>query len=624
MCGIAGLAGFVPPVGAPERVGRMLETLSHRGPDGSGLWSDELVCLGHRRLVVLDKAGGDQPMRGEGGCVITFNGEIYNHADLRAELSKEGHRFRTRSDTEVLLALWERHGEAGLARLNGMFAFALWDPAAGELVLVRDRLGKKPLYYVHQNGRFGFASEPGGLVRHGPWESGIGAIDLQALSDYLSMGYILTPKSIYRGVRRLPAAGIARFNPRNGALSISEYWSLADAAGDSRMPYDGKAREQFVWLLQDAVRLRLQADVPVGLFVSGGLDSSAIAATAAQLGTDNLSSFTVSFTERSFDEAAYGRMLAAQQRLKHVPVPYQAPTPVDLSRLAASLGEPFADTSVIPMMQLCGAARRDVTVALTGDGADELLAGYPTYRADQIFAAWRHIPMPVRSGLNRLASSLLRPSYRKVSFDYKLRRFLSGPAHDRARAHYWWRTIFSEREKEAVLDPAALRELGGYDPFDSYARHFEPVRGLPFLEQCLYVDAKTWLQDDILVKADRASMMHGLELRSPFLDHRLVEFSARLDGRAKMAGLRQKVILSDCMKGILPPEILGRRKQGFNAPSLNPPGQWVRPDPGFPLLRQDFALDSQREDVTFKQFSLEMLASWWTSVERWDQVDGAV
>lgn len=611
MCGIAGIAGdLVPDSEAVLPV--IVRALAHRGPDGEGVWFGPAIHLGHRRLAVIDTTdAAAQPMQGASGSVIVFNGEIYNHLELRAELEARGVRFRTRSDTEVLLAAYETWGEDCLPRLAGMFAFAIWDAGRRVIFLARDRLGKKPLYLFRQGRGLAFASEAKALLTLPAVRAGA-VPDLQALSDFLSLGYILSPKTAFANIARLPPAHAARFDPANGAWSEWRWWNLAEHVLAPRLPYDESARDRFRELLSLAVSQRLQADVPLGIFLSGGVDSAAVAASAAALHTRPPHAFTVGFNDHSFDERAQ-----AEETARHLGLPIEVMEQggggeIDLGRMVWHCDEPFADTSLLPTWQLDATARRRVTVALSGDGADEILAGYPTYRADQFYRLWRHVPGGIQAALARVAGRWLRPSYRKVSFDYKLRQFLGAQGLDRRRAHYWWRVVFSEPEKRRLLHPDIVAELEDYDPYESFAAHFAEVEGASFLDQSLYVDVKTWLADDILVKIDRMSMAVGLEVRSPFLDHRLVEFAFRLPPAAKMAGTRQKVILKDTMRGVLPAATLTRRKQGFGAPTrdlgrLDAPGSFS----SLPaLFNPDFVLDDRAEDVTYKSFSLRVLGLW--------------
>lgn len=610
MCGIAGFVGGWSGSDRLGTVGRMCDVMAHRGPDGSGEWTDKVATLGHRRLAIIDlTSAGAQPMVGASGAVISFNGEIYNYRELRAELTAAGERFQSDSDTEVLLRLFEREGERCLDRLVGMFAIAIWDPRRGRLFLARDRLGKKPLYYYLQDGRLAFASEIKALMTLPEIAKGA-EIDPLAMSDFLSLGYILSPKTAFANIRRLPAAHFAWFRPDTGAWSEHEYWRLDEHFLAERIPYGPAARERFSALLDDAVRIRLRSDVPVGVFLSGGLDSSAVAAKVAALGASEVRAFCVGFEDASFDEADYARTVADHVGIPMTLLDNPHPDAELVSRLIWHCDEPFADTSMLPTYLLNRQARAHVTVALTGDGADEILAGYPTYRANEIYNASRHLPLVLTRHLSRLADKRLRPRYRKVGWDFKLRRFLRSHGLSRTEAHYSWRMIMSDADKQALMGEDMARACHGYSPFDTFANAFARVRGASFLDQTLYVDTKTWLQDDILTKADRMSMAASLEVRSPFLDHRMVELAAQLAPGAKMNARRQKIILKDVMAPSLPPVTIARRKVGFSAPTAALQRVSLLDSEAGEFFRTDFRLHPEREDVTFKGFVLATLGAW--------------
>lgn len=610
MCGIAGFAGNWNEEDRHQVLMRMTRTLEHRGPDGAGHWLDERAALGHRRLSIIDlTSAGAQPMVGPSGAVITFNGEIYNYRELKAELEALGERFNSDSDTEVLLRLFEREGERCLDRLIGMFAFAVWQPKQGRLFLARDRLGKKPLYYSHDGNRLTFASEIKALLELRDIDARA-EIDPLAISDFLSLGYILAPKSALRNIQRLPAAHFAWFDTNTGRFNPSEYWRLEDHFLDTRLAHNADTETRFAELFSDAVSIRLRSDVPIGIFLSGGIDSAAVAAAVAALNPTGVCAFCVGFKEKSFDESAY-----AEQVARHLGIPFTglnnpAAEPDLLRRLMQFTDEPFADTSSMPTWQLNKSARDYVTVALTGDGADELLAGYPTYRADAYYRLTRHVPVCIMRGLAKMAGGVLKPSYRKVGWDYKVRQFLNGHGQSRERAHYSWRTVFSDEEKRHIMGDDLLAACAGYDPFDSFDGYFKKVKGASFLDQTLFVDIKTWLQDDILVKADRMSMASSLEVRSPFLDHRLVELSARLPLSAKMNAKNQKVILKEIMANKLPAPILGRKKAGFGAPTRALGCDRLDAGAFRKLFREEFRLHPECEDVTYKSFSFAVLETW--------------
>lgn len=611
MCGIAGIVYSERhrPEAMAASIQPMTDALAHRGPDGAGIWKGAGIVLGHRRLSIIDLAGGTQPMIGPSGSVIVFNGEIYNYRELRTELESRGHRFATDSDTEVLLAGFERWGDKILDRLVGMFAFAIWEPDKKRLFLARDRLGKKPLFYFEGPDFFAFASELKSLLTLDEVRQRVD-IDPLALSDYLSLGYVLTPRSILKGVVKLPAGHVAAFDGHQAVFRAWPYWRLENFVTAERRTYDAAAQDEFLGLLDDAVRLRLRSDVPLAGYMSGGIDSATVMALASRQLGGSLSAYCVGFADPSFDEYDAARRTAEHLGVNLARLPCQDMQEDELGRLVDFCDEPFADTSQIPTFQLNREAKRHTTVALTGDGADECLAGYSTYRADVLHRYFRMLPGGLRRMSLSLGHNLFKPSYRKVSFDYKLRRFLASGHLDAKTAHCWWRTIFNDEEKRRLLTPDALQACAGYEPSDAISDHFKPVAGASFLDQCLYVDIKTWLQDDILVKADRMSMANGIEVRSPFLDHRLVEFLAGLEPSAKMAGLRQKRILRQAMRPLLPNLALNRGKQGFNAPVMQYGFRTLtcRDFPEF--FRHDLILDPRAEDITFKSFALGMLDIW--------------
>jgi asparagine synthase (glutamine-hydrolysing) len=616
MCGISGVVDLsgAPAAKMAAEAEAMAATMIHRGPDGGGCWSADCVGLSHRRLSIIDLEGGTQPMVGSSGRVIVFNGEIYNFVELKAELEAAGLRFATHSDTEVLLRAFERWGVDCLGRLVGMYSFAIWDPADRSLFLARDRLGKKPLFLARDGKRLAFASEIKALLTL-DWVRDGAATDYRAISDFLSLGYILGPKTAFANMEQLLPGHWARWD--ESGWRSGEYWSLADLVKAPKVALTSAVGDRFMALLEDAVRIRLRSDVPVGVHLSGGIDSSAVMAVAARVAATPPKAFVAAFDEGEFDESGYARLVAA-----HVGAAIESchghGAGEGLGRMLWHYDQPFADTSLVPTFHLNAMARPFARVVLGGDGADELFAGYPTYVADRAYGVYRHMPRPLQRGLSSLADRLVRPRYGKVGWDYKLRQFLKSGGLSREEAHYWWRCVFSEAEKRRLLSPDALAAMGDYRPFDAFAEHFRNVEGGEggFLDRSLYVDIKTWLADDILVKVDRASMASSVEVRSPLLDHRLVEFAFTLPESAKMAGGRQKVILKDAMATLLPPEIMNRKKRGFNAPTR----PYWRPDSDIggkdDGILAGLALDETREDVTFRRFGLSVLSTWLEMVER--------
>ena len=566
MCGISGhLSWAAPPDG--DLVARMTRCVSHRGPDGEGLHTVGPVALGHRRLAIIDlSTAATQPMSDVSGEFwIVFNGEIYNYRALRAELQALGARFRTQSDTEVLIEAYKAWGLDCLSRLNGMFAFALWDGPARTLLLARDRLGKKPLYF-HQypDGSVIFASELKALCEDPRLDR---TINPRALRQFLSLNYTLTSDAFVEGVQKL-RPGHAMVCAQGRPLVQQSYWDLAAhfrKRSDYRSPE--AAAEALRALLDDAVRARLVSDVPLGVFLSGGVDSSTLAASMCQaMPPSEVKSFSMGFHEATFSETAEARETAMALGVDHRDMITDANVASLLPAIMYNADEPFADTSVIPTYLLSAFARQHVTVALAGDGGDEVFAGYETYVADKLHHWLRWCPAPVMRAAGALSHAFLPTSFGKVSFDYKVRQFLGAHGLSDARAHYHWRTIFSDAEQQALLQPDVWASIAAHDPAAEFERFDREVAECDYLSRGLYVDIKTWLADDILVKADRASMAHGLEVRAPFLDYRVVEFAASLPIEWKLNGFNKKYILKQSQQGRVPAAVLQRRKQGFNAP----------------------------------------------------------
>lgn len=547
----------------------MTDSLRHRGPDDGGYYVDENVALGHRRLSIIDLSGGHQPMWNQRHDLgIVFNGEIYNFLELRPELEKDGFRFTTQSDTEVLLALYEKHGEAMLEKLNGMFAFALWNARKQSLFLARDRAGKKPLYYARKDGRFLFASEAKALLRH---PSVSREMDRRVLAKYLAYEYIPAPDSIFRDIRKLPGAHAMTVS--SGAEpKIWRYWHPRMAGLRAEADFeDSCARVEA--LLEDAVVKRLISDVPVGVFLSGGIDSSAVVAMMARhtRGKD-IKTFCIGFRESSFDESVHARRVAGFFGTDHHEDVLDARRMTEiLPDISARLDEPFADPSIVPTYLLSKFTRRHVTVALGGDGGDELFAGYPTFAAQKMAAHYRRfVPRFMHQGL-RMAAAAMLVSSEYMSLGFRVKRFLGGMEQPEATRHFAWLSAFSPEMQRALWNDMPLR------PEEFYA---EPIVALGEvnsddpLQRAMYQYFRLYLQDDILVKVDRASMMHSLEVRAPFLDVRMVDAVFALPSRFKIHGLAMKFILKRILSKMLPKEILSRPKQGFAVPVA----RWFRED----------------------------------------------
>jgi len=571
MCGITGWVSGSAAGPDREVLARMTRALAHRGPDAEGIIIDGPAGLGHRRLSIIDlRSVSDQPMQDASGrFLLVYNGEIYNFREVRRELESLGHVFATNSDTEVLLEAIKAWGPAGLDRLIGMFAFALWDKSRQRLLLARDRLGKKPLFFARlRSGGIAFASEPRALALH---PEITGDIDPVALAHYLRLNYVPCNRSLFAGVESLPPACYAEFDLKAG-LKVVRYWDLAAKFREKRrFRSAAEAAEELTALVDDAVRLRLVSDVPLGAFLSGGVDSSTIvAAMLKQRDPASVFTFSSGFLEDSYDESPLAERLAASFGVVHRTQKLDVAMLDILPAVMATAAEPLADTSALPMFFLSGFTRQSVTVALSGDGGDECFAGYETYVADKLHRIASHSPRWLRERAPGFLDRFLPVDHRKVGWPEKLRRFSSALSQDFPRAHASWRDIFGEQELLALMQPAWRAKVASADGAglfaDYFARHFADIEGCDPVDQATYVDIKTFMADDILVKADRMAMAHSLEARCPLLDHRVVEFAATLPPDLKLRGFSKKHILRQSQRSRLPHWVLDRPKQGFNAP----------------------------------------------------------
>lgn len=625
MCGIAGILDW-DGAAEPQAVEAMTQRMAHRGPDATGVLRCGPIVLGHRRLSVIDVATtNNQPQFDrDHRALISYNGEIYNYLDVKRELEGHGAQFRTKGDTEVILEAYKRWGPDCVRRFNGMFAFAIWDVARQRLCLARDRAGEKPLFYAEPSpGRFLFASEPQPL--RGALRGA--AVDPVALANYLTLNYSLGDQSLLTGIRRLPP-GHTMIVERGAPTRIASYWDLAAAFRNKRtFASEAAAAEELRALIDDAVAIRLVSDVPLGAFLSGGVDSSTVvAAMARTVPPAQVRTFSIGFGVPTFDEVDAARSVAASLSVTHRERIVEA-TPQDaLQAMTAAADEPLADTSVIPMYALAKFARESVTVALSGDGADECLGGYETYVADRLHHRLGTLPVPLIRAVAGMVSRTLPVRVSKVSVDYKVRQFLAGLHLPFPRAHASWRNIFAPGELASVMQPAwrAVATSEAADPFVHFHAAFRDVEGCHYLDQASYVDLKTWLPDDILVKVDRATMAHSLESRAPFLDHRVIELAAALPVDLKLKGFTTKHLLKRSQAGRLPDWVLSGKKKGFNAPVtqwIEGPlrefahdvlasrrlHEWIRPEAIATLWREQ---DSRRRDHGLKLFGLITLSLW--------------
>jgi asparagine synthase (glutamine-hydrolysing) len=553
MCGICGIASRTGAASV-ERLTAMNASLVHRGPDSGGEHVDGPVALAARRLSIIDLAGGDQPMASEdGSSVVVQNGEIYNYPELRRELEREGHTFRTRCDTEVHLHLYERHGPEYVRRLRGMFAVAIWDAKARRLVLARDRYGIKPLYYRDTGGVLEFASELRALPR--------GEIDLDALEAFLAFNSIPAPYSIFRDTRKLPAGHLLVWT--ENSIEIERYVRPGPVPVDElRGDDEAELVEELRARLRDSVRAHLLSDVPVGVLLSGGVDSAVLAALAAQETRDAVHTFTIGFEERSFDERTEARLVAERYGTNHHELLVRPDPQLLLPALAEAFDEPFADSSALPTYLVSQLAAEHVKVALSGEGGDELFGGYYTYAADLLADRVAPLARLARPLVERLPSSSA-----KASFDYKAKRFVRSAHLPPLERHHGWKEIFA---------PDLRAELRGsrsnFDPVDIYRARYAETEGAEPLARLQDVDFGIYLVDDLLVKTDRASMAHSLEARVPFLDSVVTNFAFGLPAKHKVRGLSKKVLLRKAAAPLVPREVVHGRKRGFSIPAA----AWLR------------------------------------------------
>jgi asparagine synthase (glutamine-hydrolysing) len=563
MCGIGGIVYLdkSKPVDE-EELRRICGTMLHRGPDDEGCVIDHHVGLAMRRLNVIDLLTGRQPISNEDGSIwIVFNGEIYNFRELRKQLEKKGHKFSSNSDTETIVHLYEEHGTDCVKQLNGMFAFAIWDKAKQTLLLARDRLGVKPLYYFLDGQRLIFGSELKAILA---CDNIPRRIDLEALDSFLTSEYVPAPLSIFQGIKKLPAAHILVLSKEK--VFIDRYWDLTFTRSTGR---EEDLSERLYELLKECVRIRLTSDVPFGAFLSGGVDSSAIVSIMSEIIGQPVKTFSIGFDDPSYNELKYAGLVAQQFNTDHHESIVR-PNIVDLVySLIRYLDEPFADVSVFPTYLISKLAREHVTVVLSGDGGDELFAGYEWYVAQKIASYYRQLPGAVR---NRWLVSFIDrvpPSSRKKGLINKLKRFIEGAALPESLEHFRWSIFATEETKERLYTEDLKRSLIGCDSYRRLFDQLQSSRDTDSLWRQQVADIRTYLADDILVKVDRMSMANSLEARSPFLDYRLVEFATSLPAHLKLNGLQTKYLLKRCMASKLPRNILVRRKEGFSIPMKN-------------------------------------------------------
>ena len=601
MCGIVGI---IHPEGKEtvdfEILRAMNSSLTHRGPDDEGYWLDRNIGLGMRRLSIIDLEGGHQPISNEDGNVWTvFNGEIYNYLELREELIRKGHRFKTSADTEVIVHLYEEAGEDFIQRLRGMFAIALWDGRERKLLLYRDRVGIKPLHYRLKNRTLLFASEIKAILEY-PEVSR--EISTGALSDYLSYLYIPTPRTIYREILKLPAGHFLRYV--NGQIEIKRYWDFSYHEGPQMREEEWV--EKLKQALSEAVKLHLVSDVPVGAFLSGGVDSSTVVAWMSRLGSAPVRTYSMGFRDAHFNELPYAREVAGCFKTDHHEEVVEVNAFHLLPRILAGFDEPFADASAIPTYLVSEFARREAKVVLSGDGGDELFAGYLWTRKESWLERYRKLPRALR---RVIGSSVLQNGYqplRQTGGWDSLRRFLYDAGLPPAESFARRSMNFQPWMKENLFQPWVNDQLRaeGEDSLERIRFFFEQERASSVMNKLLYLDSKIYLPDDCLTKVDRMSMLHSLEVRVPFLDHKLIELVSSIPFSMKLKGRTTKYLLKKAMKDLLPAGILKQRKQGFQVPL----GRWFQGELSFfarKLLLEDKARSRRFFRTPYVEWLLE-------------------
>jgi asparagine synthase (glutamine-hydrolysing) len=563
MCGICGLAPSDQRKPDRALVEKMNAAIAHRGPDSDGFHVDAGVGLGMRRLAIIDVSGGDQPISNEDESIwIIYNGECYNFPAMHQELERRGHRFNTKTDTECIVHFYEDEGDACVQRLRGMFAFALWDEKKRRLLLARDRLGKKPLYYTVQDGTLYFGSELSAVLAALPQRP---AIRLEAIDLYLSLQYIPEPLTIYEGIYKLPAAHTLSWE--NGQATVRRYWDYTYqpkwTASEDELAEELRTR------LREAVKMRLLSEVPLGAHLSGGIDSSIIVALMSELGSGPVKTFSAGFEEENFSELPFARAVAQRYATEHheFTLTY-GDIPATLETIAAHFGEPFADASAIPLYHLSKLTRQHVTVALNGDGGDEDFAGYQRYWLDGFANAYARAPhFLTRSLVPSIAGFLPDRSDRPIgqSLVNGFKRLEQLPEIDARASILRWSSYFSPRQRAALWKPELWRLFQPANAQNLLAERFDSAEG-SYLDRTLYTDLHTYLPGDLLVKADRMTMAASLEGRSPFLDHEIVEWAARVPDQLKVRGRSGKYLLKKAFDSYLPESIKGRGKQGFGIP----------------------------------------------------------
>lgn len=585
MCGIAGFTSFNKKnYNIQDTMTSMLDSIAHRGPDASGDYFEESINLGHRRLSIVDLENGKQPLISEDGKIIlSFNGEIYNYVELREQLIKQGFKFQTTSDTEVIIHMYRKHGMDFLKHLNGMFAIALWDRDLEQLLIARDRMGEKPIYYQYKDDEFIFASELKALVKHPMVTKEISAI---GLDKFLTYEYVPAPQTILENIWKVEAGQVIVV--KKNSIKKELYWKHPFhelQEGGDLYASQNEVLEKLDELMNDSIRMRLQADVPVGVLLSGGIDSSLVTAIAAKQSKQKVKSFSIYFDEASYDESHYIEKMVDQFDLDHHHQTLRANDMLSIvDKMGMIMDEPMSDPSIVPTYYLSKMTAQSVKTVLGGDGADELFAGYPTYVANKLVQAYNVVPYELRTPLTNFIKKslgkLIPVSSKNVSLDYKLQQFFRGTGVVSEIRFFKWMGGFLESEKKSIFNDSYNQKLLGNFSYDDINRYLSRTNMQNELERLLYLSQKLYLCDDILHKVDRASMQNSLEVRAPFLDHRIVEFASQLPERYKLKGFSKKHILKKLAYNYLPKEVIERPKKGFGIPIT----EWLKNDLKEPML----------------------------------------
>jgi asparagine synthase (glutamine-hydrolysing) len=599
MCGICGkIYHTIDKKVDKALIKKMSSVLTHRGPDDEGVYVKNNVGLGHKRLSILDLSpAGHQPMSNEDGSIwIVFNGEVYNFLDLREELQKKGHTFVSQTDTETIIHLYEEKGIECVQDLRGMFAFALWDENKQRLFCVRDRAGKKPLVYARTKDALLFASEIKSLLIDPSIKKDI---DCTAVHHFLTYQYIPSPQTGFTSIKKLPPAHILIYE--RGTITIKRYWNVSYQK-KLHLPSVKDYGERFRDIFQEAVKIRLRSDVPLGAFLSGGIDSSLVVAVMSGLMNQPVKTFSIGFKEESYDETPFARIIAEKYATDHHEF-FVKPNAIEvLPKLVWYYNEPFADSSAIPTYYVSRMTREHVTVALNGDGGDESFAGYERYVADKLADYYRRVPSFIREGIIRRAIDKLPHSTNRRNFLRRLKRFVKGISEIPERRYVRWICFFDNEMKNDLYTSSFKERTKGIDSVDLTVNWYKKADAEKFIDKTLFVDVMSYLPEDLLVKVDIASMANSLEARSPFLDHKVMEFAASLPADLKLRGMETKYLLKHTFADMIPPEIVQRRKMGFGVPL----DVWFRKD--LKEMAYDLLLDKRcTERGYFKKEALQRL-----------------